>query len=338
MPRLFRLNFLVFATLLLVCGLTVLVLERSTCLAEQVKPEKYILATGVARGPAKAFGERLAALSTKSGLPLTTIPSSGSVESVELLAAHKAHFALIQDNVANDAYYGRLKFASDAQSNLRGVAALWPDVLHCLATEKSRIQTWADLAGKRLATGELGSGSERTVQEVLSLYGLNLLGPKKAPRIVRGNIVRTFSSLLRGGTDAAAFVLGAPNDVVRETLAKGQLRFVQIDSNMVASLRKVQPSYVPYTIKAGLYGDKQPEPVETIATDIALICSRDVDPHDVFRLLTIVFENELAFERDFAFFRGVSLSGAVQGLTVPLHPGALHYYKYNNTPLPERLR
>jgi TRAP-type uncharacterized transport system substrate-binding protein len=64
----------------------------------------------------------------------------------------------------------------------------------------------------------------------------------------------------------------------------------------------------------------------------------DVDPHDVFRLLTILFENTRKFEEEFPFFHGVTLSSAVQGLTVPLHPGALHYYQYNHIPLPERMR
>lgn len=325
------------ALALLLC-LTGLAYALCAAEARPVKPENYVLATSLAKGLVHRVGARLAALATRSGLPMIEIMSAGSVENIELLATGKAHFALLQDNVANDAFRGILKFAHDSQVNLRGMVALYPDVMHCLATEKSNINTWADLAGKRLATGEIGSGTERTTGEILDLYAHRLLGRKSGVRVSRMEFSLALKSLIRGRVDAAALVLGAPNALIQDALDKKNLRFVDVEANIAASLHQAQPSYVTYTLAAGIYGPKQPNPVATVATQTVLICHQDTDPHDVLRLLTVLFENQTALVMEFPAMKDFSLNAALTGVTIPLHSGALHYFKDAGVSIPERLR
>jgi len=237
-------------------------LAYALCAAEArpVKPENYVLATSFAKGLVHRVGARLAALATRSGLPMIEIMSAGSVENIELLATGKAHFALLQDNVANDAFHGILKFAHDSQVNLRGMVALYPDVMHCLATEKSNINTWADLAGKRLATGEIGSGTERTTGEILDLYAHRLLGRKSGVRVSRMEFSLALKSLIRGRVDDAALVLGAPNALIQDALDKKTSVSSRLKRTSPPACAKPSPATSPIRSRPGSTAPNSPTP------------------------------------------------------------------------------
>jgi len=62
--------------------------------------------------------------------------------------------------------------------------------------------------------------------------------------------------------------------------------------------------------------------VVTVATQTVLICHQDTDPHDVLRLLTVLFENQTALVMEFPAMKDFSLNAALTGVTIPLHSGA----------------
>ena len=84
--------------------------------------------------------------------------SGGSVANARHLGNGEADFAIMQNDIAAYARDGALMFEGDAVTNLVGVASLYAEHIQIVARADSGIKTVADLKGKRVAIGALGSG------------------------------------------------------------------------------------------------------------------------------------------------------------------------------------
>jgi len=297
-----------------------------SAVAWAIKPEQFVLATGTEKGVYAPLGKRLAMLASKSLLPVVDQLSSGSAENIDLLTLRKVHFAFVQSSDALDAYRGRLAYASNPHPGLRGIIALYPDFVQCLARKGTGVHSWADLSSKRLATGPKGSGTERRTLDILKLYGHGLGNKKDDVRLLRLPFVSALKALQQGKADAAVLVLGAPSDLVQAALDAGDLAFVSIEPNMAATLERIDPAYLPGVLEAGTYGPKQPEAVQTLSTKALLACNKEVDGNDVYRLLTVLFEHKAVLEKEFPALKGLTPTTGLKGMTVPLHPGARKFY------------
>ncbi len=50
---------------------------------------------------------------------------------------------------------------------IRALAALYPEVVHIVARADAGIRTVADLKGKRVVVGDVGSGTEQNARQIL---------------------------------------------------------------------------------------------------------------------------------------------------------------------------
>jgi len=69
------------------------------------------------------------------------------------------------------------------------------------------------------------------------------------------------------------------------------------------------------------------EDIETIGVKATLITSIDVPENVVYAITKEVFDNLEEFKELHPAFRVLTRENMLEGLTAPLHPGALKYYK-----------
>jgi uncharacterized protein len=67
--------------------------------------------------------------------------------------------------------------------------------------------------------------------------------------------------------------------------------------------------------------------VPTVAVNAVLIVGNQLKPEMVYHLTKALFENQAELASAHAKGKEVSLKYAVQGVSVPFHPGAVKYYK-----------
>jgi TRAP transporter TAXI family solute receptor len=290
-------------------------LERAQRAARTRIEQAGVSLTLVAAPPGGAYAEVANALRARAEttrLPLELELTDGSVANIRQLASGRADFAFVQSDIARAAYQGSGRFAGTPQRELRAVASLFPETVHLVAREGSGITAVADLAGKRVNLGPLGSGTRANALEVLSAAGVDPasltaldLPPEAAAE-----------QLAAGKIDALFYTVHAPAAVLQRLAARTKLQWIPIPAS--DALRA--EGLVPLTLPARTYPGQRTA-VPTVAATALLVTRADVPAEKVVQIVRLLFEPRS--ERiDSAALSQIKVRTAREGVSIPWYPAA----------------
>ena len=285
-------------------------------------PAVVRLTTGVLGGSFYPIGQNLARAYAPllPDIRVQVRGSPGSVQNVETLQQGTADVGLTYADVAYLAFIGRLAPDAPPFERLRGIAVLQLSPLHLVAAPASGIQTIADLGGRRVAIGPVGSGTALTAQILLSAH--DLPPPRVHTHMLPFNEAAT--RLIAGQLDAAFVNAGYPAESVARMTRAGA-RLVPVAGATTEEIRREYPFFRRTLIPARTYA-RQPASIHTIGVETLLVCREDLDNELVYRLTRAFFEAlpELALLHD--SLRSMDLEQA-PATPIPLHDGAARYYR-----------
>ncbi|MFQ3679311.1 MAG: TAXI family TRAP transporter solute-binding subunit [Pseudanabaenaceae cyanobacterium] len=205
---------------------------------------------------------------------LELVPTSGTSESLEKLGRGDAQLAAVQADIPPPAI-------------ARLMVTLYPDVFQLLVTERSKIQRFTDLKGKRIGLQTKG-GQYRTFLEIAAHFGM-----QDRDFFFVGNTEEEANLALRTGGADAIFRVRAPGyRPIADLVRSSPVRLLPIEQARALQLKF--PTFRPTVIPTGTYRGLPPLPerdLPTIAVDRLLLVREDV-PQAAVRLLT-----EVAIER-----------------------------------------
>lgn len=280
-------------------------------------------ATASTGGTYFAVGGVMATVLSKNvkDITVSALASGGSVENLNLLNSGEADLALSMGPTADDAWNGKNAFKKPTRG-FRCIGAVFPEVLCIIANKDSKATSVAGLAGKRVAIGAPGSGQATTMHLVFSAAGMNV---DKDIKKFLDPYSGAAAKMQDGHLDAASIVNYSPSSSIMEISAVMDLNYVSLTEKELSYLKKNAPSYVPYTIPANTYTNKQP--VITIASQAGFYCRTDLDEKIVYELTKALYENADQVAAGHAAGADCKLEKALDGITTPFHPGAVRYFK-----------
>ena len=231
----------------------------------------------------------------------------------------EADMALVQNDVADYAYKGTDLFEKDGPS--KGFSALggaYSEVVQVVAN--SSINSIADLKGKTVSVGDAGSGTEFNARQLLDAYGLSF-NDIKVQNLSFGD---SAEALKDGKIDAFFCVAGAPTTAVVELATTNSIHVLSVDEDKMKVLQSKYPFYTEYKIPAGTYKGVDNE-VTSAAVKATFIVSDKLDEDTVYQMTKAIFENKSKIAH--AKAEQLDPKFAVEGITIPFHPGAQKYYK-----------
>ena len=249
-------------------------------------------------------------------------PSGASIENINLLAAGDVDLIIVQNDLSDYAVNGTEFFKDRKIENLTAIARLYPETIHVVASKDSGIKTFADFKGKNISVGAPGSGNEANARQIFDIYGLSYNDLK--PHFI--SYAETTDHFKDRLVDAFLYTTGAPNPSIQDISTLQDIVFVPIDGEMRDKLMAKYPFFAKDVLPAKTYRG-QDEPVETVAVQ-AILAARAELPEDVVYAITKgIFENLEALGNAHHKGKSVSLEKALDGISVPVHPGAVKYYK-----------
>ena len=258
------------------------------------------------------------------GLIMSARTSDGAVANVLSVNAGLAESGLAQGDVVSEAVAGKGAFAKPGKlSNLRVIAALFPETVHLIVARNAKIASVADLKGKRVSLGADGSGTSVTVRAILAAYNISEWRLK-----ARHDAVDVDAQLLQQGQiDAFFMVGGAPVALVDDLVARGIAKLVPIDGKGRDRLIKQVPGMTRDVIPRGTYRGTQD--VETVSVRALWVVNAHVPEDLVYGIAKALFspENRAALNAGHPAAGEIRLGTAMQNLPAPLHPGALRFYR-----------
>ena len=285
-------------------------------------PVAINLATGGTSGTYYAVGGVLkTVLDSKLTLSTLNVASTGaSVANVNMITDGEAQMAILQSDVINYAHEGTGQFEGAPEDNALWVAGIYNETVQILA--KPGINSVADLKGKTVCVGDVGSGTEINAWQVLGAAGLT----KDDITAVNGSFQDGVDQLKDGKIDAAFTVAGAPTTAIVDYATTNTLNLISLSDEELAAIQAEYPFLIrddlPSTTYTGMTGD-----VVCVAIQATLVASKDLSEDVVYEFVKAMFDNQADLEAGHAKFAFLDPTSASAGATVPLHPGAEKYYK-----------
>ncbi len=250
-------------------------------------------------------------------------PTGGSVFNINAIDRGAFDFAVTQSDRNWQGFNGAADWEGKNLSGLRSVFSMHPETVLLVTRKDADIKTVMDMKGKRINIGNPGSGQRGNAEDVLRIYGLDFNKDFHAETLHQAEASR---ALIDHKIDAFFFTAGNPSAVIEEPARSVELELIPLNSNDIKGFVDKHPYYIMTKIPAGTYTGVGKD-VETYAVTTTIITNESMSEEVVYDMVKTVFENLDELKASHAAFRNLDPREMLQGLSTPLHPGAIKYYK-----------
>ncbi len=289
---------------------------------QKVQKTNVRFATGGNTGTYYAFGTALSQiLAAKTDVNVPVQSTGASKANIQLIAAGEAELAIVQNDVMDYAFNGTDLFAEDGKiEGFSSMAAMYAEVCQIIA--KPGINSVADLKGLNVSVGDAGSGVEFNAAQILDAYGITFedIGKQNL------SFAASAEAFKDGKIDAFFCTAGAPTTAVTELATTNDITVLTIDDEHAAVLIEKYPFYTQYPIPAGTYNGVDAD-ATTVAVKATLIVSDKLSEEVVYNMTKTIFENKEEIAVAHPKGAEIDTSYAVEGVSVPFHPGAEKYFR-----------
>ncbi len=258
------------------------------------------------------------------GIRCSAESTGGSIYNINTIRAGELEFGVAQSDWQYHAYNGTSKFKDKGKfEKLRAVFSVHPEPVTVIARDDSKIDNISDAKGKRLNIGNPGSGTLGT-WEVME----EAMGWKRSDLALAAGMksAETGAAMCDGKIDAYFWLVGHPSALTQESLASCASHLVNVTGPAIDKLIADRPYYRNATIPAGMYNNKKD--VQTFGVGATFVTSSDVPEAVVYEVVKAVFENLDQFKKLHPAFANLKAEEMIKdGLSAPLHDGAMKYYK-----------
>jgi len=193
-----------------------------------------------------------------------------------------------------------------------------------VATDSSKVNSYADIKGKRLVAQSKGNTAEAITAAVLKLNGFDYSG------LSRMNFQASYNdavSMMKDG-HVDVFTLGttAPASAVMDLANSRDVKLVPVDDKTMEGLRKMNGGYSKLIIKAGTY-PKQDKDVPVIGYQTHLVVACDMPEKVVYEMVKTMANNIPAMAAVNKAIGDLTPKMMAADAGIPMHPGAIKYFK-----------
>lgn len=287
------------------------------------------IATGSERGAYYPAGGAICRLINRGrkehGIRCYAESTVGSIYNIHALRDGENDFAVVQSDWQYNAYTGRGMFADGPPfKDLRSVFSLHSEMFTLAARKGSGIKRFTDLKGKRVNLGDRGSGMRAIMQELMEVEGWTRASFATTSELKPADAAK---ALCDGKVDAMVFTAGHPNGLIQEITSDCGATLIPVEGPEIEALLKENPYYARTAIPGGMYKNNL-QNTPTFGVRATLVTSAEEDEEAVYQLTKAVFENFDSFKTLHFVFATLDKERMVySGLTAPLHPGAIRYYR-----------
>jgi len=262
----------------------------------------------------------------KHTLRCTVESTGGSVSNLRALRAGDLDLIFAQSNLEYHSYNGSGPFKkAGPHKDLRFVMSFTTNRLHVVARKDAGIKKMADLKGKRVNTGNPGSGTETTAYMVFKYFGID---PKKDLALDSKLPSREQSkALCDGKIDAFLYPTAVPVATIEEAANTCDVNIVSLEGPELDKILADRDYFGRVKIPAGSYRGHDKD-IVTFGYAAALLTTKDLPEEIGYHLTKAVMNGFEKIKKTAPMFSLMERkSSATFGKHVPYHPGAEKYYK-----------
>lgn len=261
------------------------------------------------------------------GLVAIAQSTNASAHNVNAIQAGQMEAGLSGAATLHFAYHGIGKYEGNAKPDLRIIANLFPEDLHLVLPKGGKLDSLADLKGKRVGIAQAGSGTQIAVELIIGDHGVNRDNIDEAEL----NNSQSAERLADGQLDAYFYAAGTPVAAMIQLDNTKGMELYSFTDEEVAQANATVPYYIPSKIPAGTYPGVTYD-VNTVAVSGIFVTNANVDEELIYGITKAMWSKTARKLLDNGHPKGkvITLETAldgVAGIGVPLHPGAERFYR-----------
>jgi uncharacterized protein len=298
-------------------------------LADALATQYVTIGTGGVTGVYYPTGGAICRLVNKTrkehGIRCSVESTGGSVYNLNTIRAGELDMGVAQSDWQYHAYNGTSKFEEQGPNkDLRAVFSIHPEPFTVVARTDSGVKNFQDLKGKRVNIGNPGSGQRGTMEVLMGALGWTNDDFKLASEL---KSAEQSQALCDNKVDAIVFTVGHPNGSIKEATTSCDSVIVNVTGPEVDKLIKDNAYYRAATIPGGMYRGTDTD-TKTFGVGATFVSSAKVPDDVIYQVVKAVFENFEEFKKLHPAFANLKQEEMIKdGLSAPLHNGAVKYYK-----------
>lgn len=271
------------------------------------------------------IAEMVNAKQAEYGIRCTVESTGGSVFNVNAIMGGDMEFGIAQSDRQFQAVKGLAEWKDRGpQEDLRAVFSIHPESVTLVVAVDAGINKLEDLKGKRVNIGNPGSGQRQNAIDALEAAGIDFgkdlqaehVKASDAPGLLQDNRI-----------DAFFYTVGHPSGAIKEATA-GVRKVLIVPLVDTEKLLAKHPYYASAVIPIRHYPSaKNEEDVPTFGVKATLVTSAKVPEDVVYAVTKEVFENLEEFRKVHPAYEGLTRESMLEGLSAPIHPGAMRYFR-----------
>jgi TRAP transporter TAXI family solute receptor len=247
--------------------------------------------------------------------------TKASVENLVLLQQGRGELAFTLGDSLKAAWDGDEEAGFKRKMDkLRTLGAIYPNYIQIVATADSKIKTLADLKGKSLSVGAPKSGTELNSRAILAAAGMTY---KDIGKVEYLPFAESVDLMKNRQLDATLQSAGLGVASLKDLSTSADITVVAVPKEIVD---RIGPPFVAAIIPANTYTG-QDKDVPTAAVINYLVTSSDVSDDIAYQMTKLIFESLPELANAHVAGKEIRLEAAATGSPVPLHPGAMRYYR-----------
>lgn len=297
--------------------------------ARPIQAEEIAIGTASRAGVYFQVGQAICRLlnaeTAQHGVVCKALPTDGSIDNLRQIRAAKRQLGIVQSDWQYHAVNGTGTFeAVGPDTDLRALFSVHGESFTVVARRDAGIESLDDLKGKRVNIGNPGSGQRATLEVLMAAKGWDKNVFSLANEL---SASEQSLALCHDRVQAMVYVVGHPNASVAQAVNLCDALIVPVTGPVVDRLLAENPYYARTQVPGGAYKGN-PKPVGTFGVKATVVASTRLSPDTAYLLVKTVFENLDDFKKQHPAFANLEAADMIKdGLSAPLHDGALRYYR-----------
>lgn len=263
------------------------------------------------------FCQLLVARLSARGIPAAVVETGGSVDNIARVTDGTAALAVALSDIALSALHSEQPFAAPVP--LRALGRVYENYMQLVVRAEEPIQGTADLQGRSVSLGAVGSGAAVFGDRLLAAAGI-------AARVTRRPLIEAVDALERGSADALLWSGGVPTPALAALARRRPIRLLPLAEHLPALRARHGAVYGPVTVPAGAYGTSAAVPTVGVANLLVSVPGLD-DGLAGAVVRTLVADAPALVPATTLGTQYLDQRSLIGTGDVPLHPGAAATYR-----------
>ncbi len=279
------------------------------------------LGAGSIGGTFFSVGNALAKVMSKyTWVKAKTEPTGGGIDNLIKVDEKSFGLGITQSDIALQAYMGTGEFRKKYK-DIRAICGAHHLDMQVATLAKNRIHSIRDLAGKKVALGAPGGGSRWVSELILKKYGLHEgdFQPEYLP------YSKAVNALKQERIAAVFFLSGGPSNALLELSESVSISLLPLDMEILREIVEEHHYWTISEIAANTYIN-QSDSIPTLGISCILITHKNAGDETVYAIVKSLMEHTDEIASEHPAGADYCLKKALEGVTIPIHPGAQRYF------------